>query len=167
MIDEIVSALNLIDDVIDINQLSSQDKQENHKPINIKNIQHLNVSGDFMSNINQNHSGSGDNVGRDKNITNNSNNDNRSVKIGNVGGNFNPNASPIISDNAKSTTVTQESNPQPKKESKRTKALMIIVAIATILGAIATIIGLFFNGVFNDYLNKPLDKNTSETSQPE
>ncbi len=67
---EMVSALNLIDDVIDMNQLSSQDKQEKHKPINIENIQHLNVSGDFMSNINQHHSGSGDNVGRDKNTTN-------------------------------------------------------------------------------------------------
>ena len=161
---EMVSALNLIDDVIDMNQLGSQDKQENHKPINIGNIQNLNVSGDFMSNINQHHSGSGDNAGRDKNTTNNSNNDNRSMNIGDIGGDFSPNASPIMSDNAESIAVTQEKNSQPKKESK-------IIKVLTVIAAIATIVALFFNGIFNneakDFFDKLLDKDAPETSKPQ
>ena len=161
---EMVSALNLIDDVIDINQLISQDKQENHKPINIENIQHFNVSGDFMSNIDQHHSGNGDNIGRHKNANNNINSDNRSVKIGDIGGNFSSNTSPIMSDNAESKAVTKEKNSQQKKESK-------IIKILTIIAAIATIVALFFNGIFNneakDFFDKLLNKDTPETSKPQ
>ncbi len=56
-----------------------------------------------------------------------------------------------MSDNGESTTVTKQSNPHPKKESK-------IIKILTIIGAIATIIALFFNGIFNNQVKDFFDK---------
>ena len=186
-----VEVLELIDDVFGRENFLEQENKEKHenlkitkelleiakkavdRPTNIEiqtssESKAMNNSTDdnHSVNINQHHSGNGDNIGRNKNTNNNSNNNNRSMKRGDVGGDFSLNSSPKMSDDAKSKVVTQDKNPQLKKESKMTKTLMIAAAIATIIGTIATIIGLFSNRVFNDSSNKPLNKDTPETFQP-
>ena len=65
--------MGLIDNAIDIKQFIPQDKQDSNKSFHFEgNIQKLVVQlleqGD-VSNINQSHSGNGDNVAEDKNVT--------------------------------------------------------------------------------------------------
>ena len=97
-----VNVLSLIDDVVDLNKLINENKQPNNQLINIERLNSISgnfqellriimmdsgnyseyIRGDYseqkgdknsMTNITQTHSGSGDNVARDKNITNNYN----------------------------------------------------------------------------------------------
>ena len=162
--------MGLIDNAIDIKQLIPQDKQDGNRLFHIEGDIEQFVLGNYykqkgnnikMSNINQSHSGSGDNIGGDKNVTNDQS---RSINIS--GGTINASGAGALSQGDKHGTIAnnlKKSNSQPQQESKITNILAIAAAIATI-------IALFFNGIFNtevrEWFDDLFNQDIPKTSHP-
>ena len=170
-----VKVFSLIDNSIDIQKLISQLQEDNNRKINFQgDINQLivqlakegNILGDVMAgkgNIKQFHPGNGDNVIGDNKI-------NQSGNI-NISGNAQVTASGTnaLSQGDNQATITKDipqdkDNSPQQQESKLTQWLAMIAAIATI-------IALFFNGIFNtevkQWFDNLFDKDIPSISKPE